>query len=457
MRAAFTGARGAHWHATDALSRAVLLGVGLVVLGGLLHRVELVLFAAPFLISTLLAVSVRVGGHPTVTVRPLPRTAEPGAATTAVTVDPAQGAELLAVRLPAPEVQRKWRSLHWMQRTPLSLHSGVGVGVVHLLPAAVGPVVVRLRREAWGDGVDLRADHLFAGPDALLVFGPVVGAERSRILLPPIETLPTGLLPARAAGLVGVHRARRPGDSVELRDIRAFQPGDRLRRIDWRVSLRSPVLHVREHHAEADADVVLALDTRLDVGSAAGDWSTGYRGGTSRPGGSLDTAVRAAASLAAGYLHQGDRVALVDLGRPQLGVRPGVGRRQLLRLRNQLVVCARSAGWAPRPVLNRHQVSHGALVVVLSPFLDDDVVQVAVQAARRGNLVLAVDVLPPTLRPDPETPWGTGALRIIALEQRTRLEAMRQHGIAVVPWHQGAQTVAATLRRANRPGRPVAR
>jgi uncharacterized protein (DUF58 family) len=438
MRAAFTGSRGAHWHATDALGRAVLLGVGLIVLGGLLHHVELVLLGAPFLISTLLALSVRVGGHPTVTVRSLPRTAEPGAATTAVTVDPARGAELLAVRLPAPG-------------------TAGAVGPVHLLPASTDPLVVRLRREAWGDGVDLRADHLFAGPDALLVFGPVGGVERGRIVLPPIEALPTGLLPARAVGLVGVHRARRPGDSVELRDIRAFQPGDRLRRIDWRVSLRSPALHVREHHAEADADVVLALDTRVDLGAAVGDWSTGYQGGTSRPGGSLDTAVRAAASLAAGYLHQGDRVALVDLGRPQLGVRPGVGRRQLLRLRNQLVVCARSAGWAPRPVLNRHQVSHGALVVVLSPFLDDDVVQVAVQAARRGNLVLAVDVLPPILRPDTETPWGAGALRIIALEQRTRLEAMRQHGIAVVPWHQGAQSVAATLRRANRPGRPVTR
>ncbi len=304
IREAFTGGRGPGWRATDAYARAVLLGVGLVVLGALLHKVELVLFGAPFLVSALFALGTEVAGEPSVSVRPLPRTAEPGEATTGVEVDPAVGTELLAVRLPVPG-------------TPGEL------GPIHLLPATSAPIVVKLRREAWGDGVDLRADHLFAGPDALLVHGPVVGVERGRVVLPPVDALPAGLLPARAAGLVGVHRTRRPGDSTELRDIRAFQPGDRLRRIDWRVSLRSPTLHVREHHAEADADVVLALDTRLDLGRAVADWSTGHPGGTSRPGGSLDTAVRAAASLAAGYLHQGDRVALADLGRPQLGVRPG--------------------------------------------------------------------------------------------------------------------------------------
>ncbi|MEO6087328.1 MAG: DUF58 domain-containing protein [Umezawaea sp.] len=434
IRAAFT--REAGWRATDAYARAVLLGVGLVVLGGLLHKVELVFFGAPFLISALFALAVKVHGTPTVTVRPLPRTTEPGSATTGIDVDPATGTELLAVRLPAPG-------------------TAGDLGPVHLLPATAGPIVVKLRREAWGDGVDLRADHLFASPDALLVHGPTVGVERGRVVLPPVDALPAGLLPARAAGLVGVHRTRRPGDSTELRDIRAFQPGDRLRRIDWRVSLRSPTLHVREHHAEADADIILAVDTRVDVGRTVADWSTGHLGRTSRPGGSLDTAVRAAASLAAGYLHQGDRVGLADLGRPQLGARPGTGRRQLLRLRNQLVVCARSAGWASRPVL--HRIPHGALVVVLSPFLDDHVVEVAIQAARRGSLVLAVDVLPTDLEPDTETPWGAGAARIIVLEQGTRLAAMKQHGIAVVPWDERGHTIAATLRRANRPGRPVVR
>ncbi|GAA3459801.1 DUF58 domain-containing protein [Saccharothrix longispora] len=441
LREAFTGGRGAHWHATDALVRGLALGVGLVVVGGLLHRVELVLIGAPLLVSTLLALTAPVGGTPGVEVRGLSRTGEVGAATSAVVVDPGRGAELLAIRLPA---------------------AGEGIGPVHLLAAGPREIEVVLRRGAWGEGVDLRPDHLVAGPDALLVHGPVTAPERGRVILPPVEALPAGLLPARAVGLVGAHRSRRPGDSVELRDIRLFQPGDRLRRVDWRVSLRSGAmagspaganLHVREHHAEADADVVLALDTRLDVGAELGEWSAAVRDATVRRGGSLDLAVRAAASLAAGYLRQGDRVGLADLGRPQLGVRPGAGRRQLLRLRNQLVVCARSAGWAQRLVLRPEQVPHGALVVVLSTFLDADAVELAVHAARRGNVVLAVDVLPSPLRADRDSPWGGAAAAVVGLEHEVRLEAMRRHGVAVVAW--GAP-IADVLRQA-RGARRVAR
>jgi uncharacterized protein (DUF58 family) len=431
LRDAMTSGRGSHWHATDALVRGVVLGVGMVVLGGLLHRVELVLFGAPLLLSTLIALATTVGGAPSVRVRGLPRTGEIGAARSVVEIDPGAGAEVVAIRLPVARP---------------------GPGPVHLLPASAREVEVVLRRDAWGEGVDLRPDHLVAGPDALLVHGPVSAAERGRVILPPVHHLPAGLLPARAMGLVGAHRARRPGDSVELRDIRSFQPGDRLRRIDWRVSLRAGNLHVREHHAEADADVVLALDTRVDVGSDVADWAVSVPGVTTRPDGSLDLAVRAAASLAAGYLRQGDRVSLVDLGRPQLGVRAGVGRRQLLRVRNQLVVCARSAGWAAKPVLTPQQVPHGALVVVLSPFLDGEVVELAVHAARRGNVVLAVDVLPEVLRADGESPWGAGALRVISLEHEVRLEAMRRHGVAVVAWDVRGAAITGVLRQAGRPG-----
>ncbi len=432
IREALTGGRGAHWHPTDALVRGAALGIGLVVFGGLIHRVELVLFGAPLLVSTLIALVDVVGGKPDVRVRGLPRTGEVGAAKSVVDVEPGVGAEVLAIRLPAGDDS---------------------LGPVHLLPASARSIEVVLRRNAWGEGVDLRPDHLVAGPDALLVHGPVTAAERGRVLLPPVQALPAGLLPARAAGLVGAHRSWRPGDSVELRDIRAFQPGDRLRRVDWRVSLRTGGLHVREHHAEADADVVLALDTRFDVDRDVGNWAVAEKGVTTRSGGSLDLAVRAAASLASGYLRQGDRVGLADLGRPQLGVRPGAGRRQLLRLRTQLVVCARSAGWAQKPVLRPEQVPHGALVVVLSPFLDADSVELAVHAARRGNVVLAVDVLPDGLRPDPETAWGGAALKVLELEHEVRLEAMRRHGVAVVTWDARAAAISGVLRVAARPGR----
>ncbi|MGH3879136.1 MAG: DUF58 domain-containing protein, partial [Actinophytocola sp.] len=271
--------------------------------------------------------------------------------------------------------------------------------------------------------------------------------------------LPAGPLPPRAAGLVGAHRSARPGDGMELRDIRPFQTGDRLRRVDWRVSLRATAatggalvpgtLHVRERHAEADADLVLALDTTLDVGAAMGDWAEVAHGSQARVGGSLDTGVRAVCSLAAAFLRQGDRVGVVDLGHPRGGTRAGTGKRQLQRIRHSLVLATQRVTGSGEPVLLASQYPPGATIVVLSPFLEDKLVDLTVRAARRGNLVLAVDLLPVDLEADPTTPWGEAVRQIVVAEQRVRLAVLAEHGVPVARWEDGS-AVGTLLRAARR-------
>jgi hypothetical protein len=110
-----------------------------------------------------------------------------------------------------------------------------------------------------------------------------------------------------------------------------------------------------------------------------------------------------------------------------------------------MVLCGRSAGWSPRPALAPWLVPTGAMVAVFSPFLDDAVAQVAVHAARRGNLVVAVDVLPQPLRPDDETPWGEAVLALIKAERRARLDALTAHGIPVLHWPSDGSGVAAAV------------
>ncbi|MCP2246186.1 DUF58 domain-containing protein [Lentzea aerocolonigenes] len=399
IREAFAGSHGAHWHSTDAYSRAVWLGAGLVAAGMFLHQVELVLFGVPLVLSVL--ITNKPKGTPTVSVRPVPRGEGAGVVHTVAHVDGAD-AELAVVKLP---------------------------GGPKVVPVHSPDLPVEIRRDAWGPGVDVRLDHLFAGPDGMHVYGPIVGTEHVRTILPPVEHHPAGPLPPRPAGLVGIHRSPRAGDSTELRDIRAFQPGDRLKRIDWRVTTRTGTVHVRERHAEADAEIVLALDTRTDLSAKVAEWSSPHHGATTRPGGSLDRAVRRAASMAAGYLRQGDRVALMDLSRPQLNVRSGVGRRHLMRIRTQLVVCVQAAGWASRVALRK--LPHGSVVVLLSPFLDDEIAELAVQTRKHGHVVLAINTLPLPLEPDEETPWGEVAAELIAAEHRLRLRRMAEHGVAV--------------------------
>ena len=423
------------WRRTDALVRALVCGAGLMLVGLVMHRVELALIGLPLLVGLLLTKAP--SGSPSVVSAPRPETVDAGQdAVVGVTVRPGEGAVFTALRMP-------------MSATP-------GVGPVHLLPAADGDVRTKLTWNDWGHGIYLRPDYLFASHDGLHVFGPVVGIAVQHTVLPPIEPLVPGPLPPRAAGLVGAHRSARPGDGMELRDIRPFQAGDRLRRIDWRVTLRASAaaggvlvpgaLHVRERHAEADADLVLALDTRLDVAREVAEWNAHPVGMDVRRGGSLDLGVRAASSIAAAYLRHGDRVGLIDLGHPRGGVPVGSGHRQLQRIRHQLVHAARRVAGSGDPVLNHAQVPLGATVVVLSPFLDDQLVDLTVRLTRRGRFVLAVDLMPAELAPDRTTPWGAPVVSIVRAEHRMRLRALEEHGVVVVPWDGGGQ-VAAVLRR----------
>src|SRR3990170_3829312 len=58
----------------------------------------------------------------------------------------------------------------------------------------------------------------------------------------------------------GLHRAPRLGHSTDFAEHRPYQPGDDIRRIDWRVYGRSDRYYVKEFEADTNASVVLALD-----------------------------------------------------------------------------------------------------------------------------------------------------------------------------------------------------
>lgn len=429
------------WHASPALRRATLLVLALVLGGLLVGRPDAVLLGAPLGLGLVLAVSA---GRPTgapVTTAHTPRLVNEGT-TVPVTVSGRglAGAQLVVVRLhtggadPGPHTQ-----------------------VVPAARATTGfdVAVTGLR---WGSRLVARADVLALGPDGMFVAGPETGAEHWATVLPELVAVGELPAPARPSGLVGSHRTRRPGDGSDLHDVREFVAGDRLRRIDWKVTARhggaQRALYVRRTLVDADADVVLALDTRMDLGADVGDWrgirsraTTGAAAPASagaRPGGSLDTAVRAAASLAQTHLRQGDRVALDEIGRPGLRVRSGTGRRHLLVVRLALARC--SMPTSTTAVLTRaSSVASGATVYLLSPFMDAEPAELAAALARRGVDVVAIDTLPGPLVADADTPGGDLALRLVMAERTDRLRGLAGHGVIVLVWDP--RTVVPLLRR----------
>ena len=69
----------------------------------------------------------------------------------------------------------------------------------------------------------------------------------------------------------GQHRSMRKGSSMDFAQHRSYQPGDDLRRIDWRVFGRTDRFYVKEFEADTNASVIFALDSSasMDFGSGA--------------------------------------------------------------------------------------------------------------------------------------------------------------------------------------------
>jgi uncharacterized protein (DUF58 family) len=299
--------------------------------------------------------------------------------------------------------------------------------------------------------------------DALVVGGEAIGGD-GMWLSPPSErrllrlaTEPVArdlpLLPVSRtlAGMSGVHQARTAGDGGEFLEIRPFVAGDRLRRIDWkataRVARRPGELYVRRTFATSDADIAIVIDDGDDLAGITGDWfHADPRLDVPR---SLDIAREAAWSLAGASLDVGDQVSLHLLSRAGGAVPRGSGIRQRERLRAAIV--AVEAGRrltrerAPRVV-------PGALVAVLSTFLDDDMVRLVEFWRAAGHRVLAVDTLP-RLRAERLTPETATAARIILAERADRLRDLTAAGADILVWdaEPGVRTAALrTIARARR-------
>lgn len=302
----------------------------------------------------------------------------------------------------------------------------------------------------------IRFEYRFLSVDALagsLPNEPVVG-ER---VVPPSQTQLRALpLPRRLQSMTGPHESARIGDGGEFRDIHPFSPGDRLRRIDWKATARrgqgAADLYVRRTNALADATVLIVMDSRDDVGEQIAQWK---RNDAADKGlSSLDVAREAASSLAGAYIASGDRVGFQDLSSRARMIPHAGGRRHLWRLLRAIEVTA------PSTVAAGHQrppiVPPGALVYLLSSFLDDQPLRLALTWLGNGHRVIAVDILPPA-RFARTTRYERLAHRMVLMERDDRIRILRERGVELLRWSDEHSTLPlpARLQLLSRPGRQI--
>ncbi len=215
------------------------------------------------------------------------------------------------------------------------------------------------------------------------------------------------------------------GEGIEPGDIRPFLPGDRTRHINWRVSLRRQQLHVTRFHEERNADVVLLLDTLSETGAA--------------PYSTLDLAVRAAAALAHAYLARKDRVGFVEFGGFLRWIDPATGQRQGEVLAEGLLPAATHFSYVV-PQLDRlppRILPRQALVIALTPLLDERFVKAVIDLAARGFdvLVLAVSPIEPIRLVLGSSRLDDMACRLWAMEWQVKIDGLRRRGLAIIEWH----------------------
>ncbi len=400
------------WLPTPALSTAFGLMAFLPLLAILLSRPDLVVVVIPVGVATLTGLFRRSYRMPRVAVTPRATTLLEGESTT---IDWEISADE-----PLDVVQVRLRMRGWIRPAEPGSFAATTVGRGTPVRFGFGLASTRWGRGHLDDVVVqaytaqglLRADELVQRPAAIRIL-PLREGFRA------VDAVPS------AVGVVGLHRSRRPGDGIDLAGVRPFAAGDRLRRINWPVSTRVGPLHVNATFYDRDTEVVLVLDSTVEIGA-----STGVDGASS----AIDQAVRSAASIAEHYLRNGDRVGLLDLSRAGRPIRSRSGRGQLDRLTEELleVKPAGIGGAGVHRAVSR--IPANAMAIVLSPLLSDDLPEALAGLARAGRSIIVVDTLPTEIELPEESSWTKVAWRIEMLRRSNRISSLQTHGVPVVPW-----------------------
>ena len=182
-------------------------------------------------------------------------------------------------------------------------------------------------------------------------------------LLHALRNLPLAARQAAEGFLAGAHASRRQGAGMEFSQYRPYQPGDDLRRLDWRLAARPDKYFIRESEVDTSLTVNLVLDASASMNHRDDNGLT-----------KLDYARLLLAALAYLAQQQGDAVGLSILSPNGLQHLPARAEaRQLPRLYHALET-TQGLGTFPEaaalaPLTARRQ---RALTVCVSDLYEED-------------------------------------------------------------------------------------
>jgi len=197
------------------------------------------------------------------------------------------------------------------------------------------------------------------------------------------------------AGFAGDYHSAFHGRGIEFSQVREYQPGDDVRTIDWNVTARSGVPHVKEFVEERDLTVLVVIDVSGSMAFGSVDWRK------------CDIAAELAAVFAFSAVQNSDRIGLLLFSNSVGGYIPP--RRGQMHAQVIVRAAVDAAMRGPEGVADLdaaarylEQVStRRAVVIVISDFLDQNFERTMRRLDRRHDVV-AITVSDPREERFPE-------------------------------------------------------
>ncbi len=188
--------------------------------------------------------------------------------------------------------------------------------------------------------------------------------------------------------LGGEYISRFRGDGIDFEDFREYQPGDEIRAIDWNVTARQGIPHVKNFVEEREMSVFLAVDI-------SGSGAYGSQGPSKR-----EVMAELAAVLALSAVQGKDKVGLVLFtDELELFLPPQKSRQHCLRIIREVLFHkperSQGSSLVPLQEVLANGLKKRSLVFVLSDFLFSEDVSQALRLASQKHDLVAVPLLDP--------------------------------------------------------------
>src|SRR5687767_10395805 len=168
------------------------------------------------------------------------------------------------------------------------------------------------------------------------------------------------------AGFAGDYHSAFHGRGIEFSQVREYQPGDDIRTIDWNVTARSGVPHVKQFVEERDLTIIIAVDISGSMSFGSVDWRK------------CDIAAELASVFAFSAVQNADRVGLLlfaDTVQSYIPPRKGRAHAQVIARAAVDAAMRGTGGVADLAAASRyleHVNAKRAVVILISDFLELD-------------------------------------------------------------------------------------